>query len=70
MDDIITPSPLSFNDIDKGKYIIKYTTIPGYYIAKIKAKTMIPGVNPCLESELYYFKNFEEIENYFEQLTK
>jgi hypothetical protein len=70
MDDIVTPSAFSFNKVDKDKYIIEYTAIPGHYIARIRAKTLIPGVNPCLESELYYFKTFEEMENFFKQLTQ
>jgi len=60
----------AWSKIDKGKYLIEYTMIPGYYIARIKAKTLIPGVNPCLESELYYFKNLAEIETFFENLTR
>ena len=68
MEEIETPSPIRWSTIDKGKYLIKYEIIPNYYLAKIKSKTMIPGVNRCQESELYYFKNFEEIENFFEQL--
>jgi len=59
-----------WSEKDKGKYIIEYTTIPGYFIARIRAKTLIPGVNPCLESELYYFKNFAELETFFENLTR
>ena len=60
---------LNWSSIDKGKYIIQYATVPCFFLAKIKAKTKIPGVNSCLESSVYIFKTFDEIEEFFEELT-
>ena len=60
---------LNWNNIDKGKYIIVYATVPCFYLAKINAKTKIPGVNDCLESKVYIFQTFNEIEEFFKKLT-
>ena len=60
---------LNWSNIEKEKYFIHYATVPCYYLAKIKAKTMMPGVNSCLESKVYIFQTFKEIEDFFKKLT-
>ena len=60
---------IKWTTIDKGKYLILYDTVPNYIIAKIKAKTKIPGVNECRESDVYLFSNFSEAEKFFKELV-
>ena len=66
----MNPKKIIFNKIEKEKYFIEYFMVPKKYVARIKAKTKIPGVNEILESELYYFNNFNEIEIFFKNLTE
>ena len=60
---------LSWQVLEGNQYNLEYTTIPFFYLAKIRAKSLIKGVNPCLESDVYIFKNLEEAEKFFEDLT-
>ena len=64
----ISSGKIKWSFHDKGKYTIAYTTIPCFYLGKIIAKTKIPEVNSCLESDVYLFKTFKEMENFFENL--
>jgi len=65
----IKNNKLNWSIKDKDKYQINYATIPYAYLAFIRTKTLIPGVNPCLESEVFIFENYSQMEEFFEKLT-
>ena len=60
---------IKWSTLDRGKYLLLYTTVPCFVLAKIRAKTLIPGVNPCLESDVFIFKTINEAEKFFNELT-
>ena len=66
---IETGAQLSWQIITGKKYNIEYVILPQFYLGRIRAKALIPGVNPCLESEVYLFENFETMEEFFKELT-
>jgi len=65
----IKDNRLNWSTVDKGKYSIYYSIIPCAYLGFIRAKTLIPGVNSCLESEVFIFENYAQMEEFFEKLT-